>query len=1430
MSTKTIKPNPIYWLACALATLLATPSHAVLDIPTTPLFLSSTGVKPNFILSLDDSLSMYQAFVPDSLSSTTNSSRFKSSYFNAMYYNPNLQYYPPPKYDGANCTLDSATNPATCFPNIAFTAAPINGFATSNGTGTNASSTCNPLGTSNQKYSPVNLSQNYAPTNTYNPSNNSQTCTSSSAETTTIAAVTQTINYSIRCNVTFTRQTGDDRIDVASCSNSNATCTRSDGASCSASAPSTSGPFTSTTMPTGTSLTITGSGGTFGNNDTYTVTSRSSTTRLALSGLTAPSSAVTESSRTLTWNITSTITSGGTINAYPAFYFLFYSQAGVAKPSACTATVSSQKTDDDCYIKIVVGSATDIYKNPDGSSASTAQKQQNFANWYSYYRTRNLAMVSGAMTALTGLDGEVRVAWQGLETCDTFSSSSCKGWDNPVTGVDNRMRKLDETLSNGKTHRQELYQWLTRFPTSGYTPLRTAAKRAGQYVDTSVTPLSATSPWAETPPSSAGTYHACRRNIHLIMTDGLWNSLSDSTINYANADSETVTLPSGYKMPSGSTTWSPSHPYTDSNSNSLADIAFYYWSRDLAPGTGMPNNLTPLYVDRSGDAMAQWVNPKNDPAEWQHLNTFAISLGLSEVLVTPNQLWAGDTYSGGYANFVSGSASWQQTCGSGGTALGGGCTPGNAYDLWHAALNGRGQFYSAESASDIKTAFQSVVDTVSSVASAGGGAGLGSNSTKIATDSAVYQATFNGDWSGTLQARPVQADGSLGVAYWEAGSRIPYAASRYIYTLNGTSKQSFDSCSNNLAAALNLKPGSTTDTDNLCSQRLAWLRGYQEVTNATWAGGIATFTVPAHGLQNGDSVVISGVTSNIESPPGSGTWVESTAYNGTFNIIDVDTNTFTVSIANDPGIFTTVATGKARYANFRERTTVLGDIMNSDPVYVYREDLGYGTATAASLDGHNKYDTFVVNKTDATKRVPMVYVGANDGMLHAFNAENSGSDAGKELFAYVPAGVYGNLNRLPDPGYLKNPDSHRFFVDGSPTVGDAYLDDGLSDNGWNTVLVGSLGLGGKSVFALDITHPKNFSASNIKWEYSNATHLGLTVSQPQIGPDKDDRWVTIFGNGYNSASGKASLFVLDLADGSSVTSPTPIATNNETDNGLSTPFLFDADGDKIIDYAYAGDLKGNLWKFKNTNGTWTLGNGGLPLFTAEISGVRQAITSQPQVAKLDNGKRMVFFGTGRYLTPDDLTDDKTQTFYAIEDNDANTTVLRTELQPRTFTQTGDYRKVDPITSAVANPKGWYLDFPSTTGSPAERIVSAAIVKKFTSIEDRVIFVTMTPTNDPCDRGGDSWLMELRTDDGGAFSEPVMDTNDDHVIDGSDEIVSGKKLPDSLGISTTPLWMEGSDKASKLFTGSKGTTYTESQKDDPKTTSHGPTRVYWQQIL
>ncbi|MCC8988325.1 MAG: hypothetical protein LM523_11545 [Candidatus Contendobacter sp.] len=337
---------------------------------------------------------------------------------------------------------------------------------------------------------------------------------------------------------------------------------------------------------------------------------------------------------------------------------------------------------------------------------------------------------------------------------------------------------------------------------------------------------------------------------------------------------------------------------------------------------------------------------------------------------------------------------------------------------------------------------------------------------------------------------------------------------------------------------------------------------------------------------------------------------------------------------------------------FRERnatapdSSVLGDIVNSSPVYVsyppfrYQDDLETPT-----------YSSF--RKTNAD-RVGMVYVGANDGMLHGFSATD-----GKEKIAYVPSTAYKGLAQLTLPSYNTTTSTsdggstgstqHRYFVDSTPTMGDAFWDDE-----WHTVLIGRLGAGGQGTFALDITNPATeFSKSNLLWERTDADtdyiDLGYTYGKAVVAKTNNGDWAAIFGNGYNNlepdghvGNGQGVLYVVNVATGAIIKK----INTGVTSNGLSTPWLYDVDGDDIVDWIYVGDVEGRLWKFDvkdSSPANWEV----KLLFTA----TNQPITTGLMTLEHPKGGVMVLFGTGRYLGDTDKFNTDPQAYYGIWDQE-----------------------------------------------------------------------------------------------------------------------------------------------------------------------------------
>jgi type IV pilus assembly protein PilY1 len=433
----------------------------------------------------------------------------------------------------------------------------------------------------------------------------------------------------------------------------------------------------------------------------------------------------------------------------------------------------------------------------------------------------------------------------------------------------------------------------------------------------------------------------------------------------------------------------------------------------------------------------------------------------------------------------------------------------------------------------------------------------------------------------------------------------------------------------------------------------------------------------------------------------------------------------------------------------RNRTARLGAIVNSDIAYAGVENFGY--EALAGAEG-TSYAAFMDSKKN---RVKLALVGANDGMLHGFDAAN-----GAEKFAFVPRALLldpidptlvdgkpkdprSTLVRLSDPAFTA-----RYYVDGSPWVGDAYW-----DKAWRTVVVGTTGAGGKGVFALDITDPTAMSASKVLWDLDGLSDsdLGHGFGQPVIGrlrnavhDDKEgSRHYAIFGNGRGSSNGCAVLYLVRLDNGD----VRKISTGVCDGNGLGRPSLYDAElpGDRITDFVYAGDLKGNVWRFDlravDLKSNPPKGAAVQLLFSAqnankEAQPVTGAIELGVAPAGVTGSPRpvMLWFGTGRHFTDDDRKDTTVQSLYGIVDRFTGLTVLRTALQEQTINTAGG--AAGTITGTAVDYKtqdGWFADLPHS----GERMVGAPLLQT-----GRLFFATLSPVGGACLGDGSSWIYAV----------------------------------------------------------------------------------------
>ncbi|KRG43357.1 fimbrial protein [Stenotrophomonas panacihumi] len=464
---------------------------------------------------------------------------------------------------------------------------------------------------------------------------------------------------------------------------------------------------------------------------------------------------------------------------------------------------------------------------------------------------------------------------------------------------------------------------------------------------------------------------------------------------------------------------------------------------------------------------------------------------------------------------------------------------------------------------------------------------------------------------------------------------------------------------------------------------------------------------------------------------------------------------------------------------FRTRSSIMGDIINSSPVVATkRANYGWAGASGLSQDARTAYTAFVKAKSGTDAR-EYVYVGANDGMLHAFN------DQGDEQFAYVPNGVLGNMAYLANRAY-----QHRYYVDGKLTLGDA-----LVDGNWKTVLVGGLGAGGRSVYGLDISNPSEFDESNVMWEVTSTTQpdLGYVMGKPVVVPLQNGRWVALFGNGYNSTNGRAGLFVVDIATGAVVKkimvddgivgSETAAGLSELGYNGMGSISAVDTNYDGLVDTVYGGDLHGNMWKFDlsaDDEANWGtsyqdgLGNA-KPLFIArDPSGNRQPITGGIEIAVGPGTGYMVYFGTGRYFAVGDNGTKDVSSLYAVWDNGTAVDNSRAALVQQTLsagsngdpsTRTGSRNSVNYYTH-----RGWYMDLIVGTDAQGERMIAQPQIS-----EGSILFPTYTPgVTADCDPGGLNMTYKLASLTGAPNMGTVTLEPSGTTVGGEDTVGVGTK--------------------------------------------------------
>lgn len=982
---------------------------------------------------------------------------------------------------------------------------------------------------------------------------------------------------------------------------------------------------------------------------------------------------------------------------------------------------------------------------------STAAEKQNFANWYSYYRSRMLMMKTAAGRAFTPIDNHYRVAFM------TINNNVSPDFLNFAT--------FDATQKSA------WYAKLYGASPGSSTPLREALSNAGRIYAGKLSSLYGA---AVTDP----VQYSCQQNFTILSTDGFWNGNSGFQLNGTSAvgnqdgneprpmfdggsvstirtatvtvsgGSSTTTVDSvkvnnleilsgitsgstsnstiasriatkindctsgitgacqiaGYSATSssgvvtitapaslGAITYTPvphkasgtktltasafsaSVVSSGGSSDSLADVAEYYYVTDLRTAA-LGNATGALGTDVS---LNNVPTSGLDSASWQHMTTFTLGLGARGRMIFSSSYQtdsSGDYFSvknGTTANPAGGICSWQTS---------GPCnwpTPAsdaieNIDDLWHAAVNGRGTYFSATNPTTLATALSTALAGVSARMGASAAATT-SNPNVTSGDNFVFSSTFNTvTWDGELVRQ--QLDLTTGVTSsaidWTARDQLDLNAARTIYIFSST-------------APNKLKP-------------------FQ------WASLSATeqayFTAP--NISSLSQFCASGATclsaASIAAAAGSPL----------------------VSFLRGDRSNEGSSTDTSKY--YHQRAHVLGDIVDAEAVYVKSSLVNYG-------DSHST-------------RAGMVYVASNDGMLHAFD-----STTGAESWAYIPSILLPSLYKLADKNYAN---LHQYFVDGTPTVGEIH-----TASGWKTILVGGMNGGGRGYYALDITVP---TAPVALWEFTD-TNLGYTFGNPEIAKLADGTWVVIFASGYNNVTpgdGVGRLYVVDANSGALVTSingtgiiSTGVGSSG-TPSGLSRirAWVDDAMNDNTAVRVYGGDLLGNVWRFDINNSVGAAGYDAQRLVTlVDGSGNPQPLTAKPEIGDC-SGTAVVFAGTGRYLGASDLASTQQQSFYAIKDSLGSTPLtnprtagsqfipqIETETTCPTGTSTSICTTGQSVRISTSSPvdfstnNGWYIDFPAS-GERANTDPTLAL--------GTIAFNTNIPNSSACTVGGNSFRYFL----------------------------------------------------------------------------------------
>ncbi len=888
----------------------------------------------------------------------------------------------------------------------------------------------------------------------------------------------------------------------------------------------------------------------------------------------------------------------------------------------------------------------------------------NFAKWFAWYRSRMQMMKSSVSLAFQGVDERFRVGYF------TINSSSSN---------------LANINTFDPTHKNTWYSKLFAANPGSSTPLRVALTDAGRIFAGKTAIAGAIDP----------VQYSCQKNFAILSTDGYWNGSNGTKINGSTGI--------------GNEDGSLARPELDgrNDSETLADAAAYYYNTDLRDST-----LSNCTGALGSSVCANDVpTSTSDPKSTQHMTTYTIGLGVDGVMKFRSNYKspadAGDTpddfeaiSNGTAANPGSGVCPWQ-TSGACNWPQPGSNNQENIDDLWHAAVNGHGTYYSARNPLELNAGLRDLLNSLT-VQTGGAAAATTSNPNVTAGDNQVFSSMYvTSEWVGDLASKnmDITTGEVLAGENWSAQAQLDTMSwtTRTLYTFDtsaGNGRKTFGWSSLNNAVAGQCNPP--------VSEQGCFSSPYIDASLAQFC---TTGSICLSSAQKTDA---SGQLL-AEFLQGSREHEE------------------------------TAADAADRW--YRKRTHVLGDIVSAEAVYVGRYMFDYGTAA-----GYPAKNTPRAN--------PTVYVAANDGMLHAIN-----SGTGVERWGYVPSMVLRNMHKLADVEY---PAKHTFLVDGTPVVGDIKTGGGwktilvgglgaggagyyaidISDQTSPTVLwelrAGQVQGDGTMQSCTLGTSPRYNTVGKV----TGTCDLGYSFGNAVIGK-LGGTPVVMVTSGYNNTAGGdgvGHLYILNAETGAVIHDVSTGVGDTTTPSGLGriAGWADNPMQDNTITHVYGGDLLGNMWAFDLTSGA--------PVVELLINvGATKPITAKPALGLVvkNSGakKRVVLFPTGRLLGNADLTDTSTQSFYGIWDADGG--AAPTTIVPSIIAAGGEGRigSVMPSVFEDDDNLGWRIDFPDSgeRGNTDPKLAFGTVV-----------FTTNRPTSpDPCNPSGfESWIYNLDYRSGG----------------------------------------------------------------------------------